>query len=322
MINLILNNKFIKNKKLVITLTVIIGFILVLAFLQMNVTKVSAQIVPVTVSTKNLTFGTVFPGEEIQGNFIVTYVDEGIGLAYSLIQKPKLLPIGHPEYPDGGDPQNPGYYRDLCPFLTKISTEGEGDIESQAFVGPKLTDPSDTWTIYFKVPAIFGHVSQDHTGGVVSENGEYGCDISVDIKEQFLVDTVIVPSDGNVVNSNIILENGNEYLIEANGTYSYWPSCGVDGGCIADAKYSLRPEGNFNPGPGAQWINGDDLGSPWENYLEILINNLSVSWGAYNSSHIYSINYTGMGSIINFKITDNSYSDNSGSITIKIYQLP
>jgi len=320
--NLLLNNKLIKDKKLLITLAVVLGFILVLVTLQMNITKVSAQIVPVTVSTKNLAFGTVFPGEEIQGNFIVTYVEEGPGIAYKLIQKPKPLPSEHPEYPDGGDPQNPGYYRNLCPFLTKISNEEEGDTEGQAFVGPALIDPSDTWIIYFKVPAIFGHVAQDHTGGVVSENGEYGCDIGIDLIEQFLIDTIIILSDGSVVNSNITLEDGSQYLLEASGTYFYWPSCSVGGGCIADAKYSLRPEGSFNPGPGPKWISGDDLPSPWTNYLEVLVNDTPVAWGIYNSSHIYSINYTGIGSTISFKILDDYYSDNSGSITVKIYQLP
>jgi len=319
--NLLLNNKFIKDKKLLITLAVMFSFILVLITLQMNITKVSAQIVPVTVSTKNLTFDTVFPGEELQGNFIVTYVDEGDGIAYKLIQKPKPLSPEHPEYPNGGDPQNPGYYRNLCPFLTKVSNEGEGDTEGQAFVGPASTDSSDTWIIYFKVPAIFGHVAQDHTGGVVSENGEYGCDISIDITEPFLIDTITVPSNGSVVNSSVILENGKQYLLKASGTYEYWPAQLPSAG-IADAKYSLRPEGSFNPGPGPQWINGDDLPSPWTNYLEVLVNNAPLAWGIYNSSHVYSVNYTGTGNTINFKILDDYYGDNSGSLTVQIYEMP
>lgn len=194
----LLSNTFINQKKLLITLGVIVSLILVLVIIDANITKVSAQIIPVTVSTENLTFGTVFPGEELQGNFIVTYVDEGGGIAYKLIQKPKPLPAEHPEYPDGGDPQNPGYYRNLCPFLTKVSNEGEGDTENQAFVGPTSTDPSDNWIIYFKVPATFGHVGQDHTGGVVSESGEYGCDISIDIDIEDICD----PNQELVINGS------------------------------------------------------------------------------------------------------------------------
>ena len=76
----------------------------------------------------------------------------------------------------------PGYYRNLCPFLEKVSVETEGDTEDSAFVG--LSDTSDTWIIYFRVPAIFRNVGQAHIGGVVDSNGEYGCDVSVDILEE------------------------------------------------------------------------------------------------------------------------------------------
>lgn len=177
----LLNNNFIKQRKLLITLTVIVGFILVLVTLQMNITKVSAQIVPILVHEEHLDFGTVFPGEELQGDFTVYYVEEyeQEGITYRIIKKRKPLPEGHPELPNGGDPEMPGFYRNLCSFLTPVNIEGEGDTISSAFVGSD--DLSDVWTIHFKVPAIIGHISQDHIGGVVTSNGEYGCDISIDV---------------------------------------------------------------------------------------------------------------------------------------------
>ena len=85
--------------------------LLALFLLQGPIFKVSAQIVPVTVGMENLSFGTVFPGEELEGNFIVTYADTGDGIGYRIIQKRKPLPPEHPEYPNGGDPEMPGYYR-------------------------------------------------------------------------------------------------------------------------------------------------------------------------------------------------------------------
>ena len=190
---------FQEKKKLLIFLIFFISLTVVASYLMINSQKVSAQIIPVTVSTNNLSFGTVFPGEELEGNFIVTYVeDEGSGIAYRLIQKRKPLPEEHPEYPSGGDPEMPGYYRNLCPHLEKVSLEGEDDVPSSAFVGPTSTDPSDSWTIYFKVPAIFGQVGQDHTGGVVSENGEYGCDISIDID----IENICDPAEELVINGS------------------------------------------------------------------------------------------------------------------------
>ncbi|HEB46583.1 MAG TPA: hypothetical protein ENI19_02630 [Candidatus Nealsonbacteria bacterium] len=181
--NLLLSNILKKPGRTIILLTIVVGFILVLASLVADTTKVSAQILPILVQEENLDFGTVFPGEEHQGNFTIYFVEEyeEDGINYRIIQKRKPLPPEHPEYPNGGDPAMPGFYRNLCPFLTKVSIEGEGDTENQAFVGNN--DLSDVWIIYFEVPAIVGHVAQDHIGGVIASNGEYGCDVSIDILE-------------------------------------------------------------------------------------------------------------------------------------------
>lgn len=174
----------IKNRIKYINLVVLVSLLFLFVNLQKNVTQVEAQILPVDVSVHHLDFGTVFPGESLEGEFQVMYAEESGGVFYQIIQKRKPLGEDHPEYPNGGDPDMPGYYRDLCPFMEKVSLEGEGDFEgprNQAYVG--TDDLSDTWTIYFKVPAIFGNVAQDHEGSVVSENGEYGCDISIEVVE-------------------------------------------------------------------------------------------------------------------------------------------
>ncbi len=164
-----------RPKKLAIILTITAVSIMV-AYLMINSNQVTAQILPVTVNVNHLSFGNVFPGEKLQGEFIVAYVEEqGSGLTYRIIQKPKPCPQENPNCGPGG------YYKNLCPYLEKVSNENEGDSETQATIGPVQTDRSDTWTIYFKVPAIFGNVGQDHTGGVVNESGDYGCDIAIDI---------------------------------------------------------------------------------------------------------------------------------------------
>lgn len=175
---------FKKPKTIIILIGLGVTLSLAVVSLQVNLTAVSAQIIPVLVSVNNLDFGTVFPGEEQEGDFVVNISPqyEGDGVTYQIIQKRKPLPPEHPEYPDGGDPEMSGYYRNLCPYLTKVSNEGEGDIETSASVNPD-SDISDAWIIYFKVPAIVGNVGQDHIGGVVTENGEYGCDVSIDIIE-------------------------------------------------------------------------------------------------------------------------------------------
>lgn len=136
---------------------------------------------------------------------------------------------------------------------------------------------------------------------------------------QKYLETVIVPSDGSTVWSVNVLQSGVKYLLEASGTYTYWPAQLPDAG-TADAKYSLRPEGSYNPGPGPQWISGDDLPSPWTNYLEVLVDSSAVSWGLFNLDHIYKILLEGTNSQVGFKILDSYYGDNSGSLQVDIYK--
>jgi len=178
----LLQNKIFKEpKKIAILLVIILGLILV--GIKLFSTKVTAQIVPIVVNERELAFGTVFPGENLEGKFIVSFVTdyEEAGITYKIIFMRKELPEG---YPGTDDPDKPGYYRDLCPFLTPVNVDpNETDTPDQASVGDD--DLSDNWTIYFKVPAIVGNVAQDHVGGVVTTDGDYGCDISIDIPEAF-----------------------------------------------------------------------------------------------------------------------------------------
>lgn len=180
-----LNNIF--KEKVKSTLFTILGLVLVvIVTIWFSSNRVSADVWPISVAVDHIDFGTVFPGETLQENFEILYLDE-IPLNYRIVQKIKPLP---------GVPVPPGYefisdycqdnpddltkcYRNLCPFLEKVSVEAEGDTEDAASMD--WDDNSDIWTIYFQVPAIFGNVSQDHIGGVITEGGEYGCDVSIEI---------------------------------------------------------------------------------------------------------------------------------------------
>ena len=195
-----LNNIFKeKVKSILLTLVGLVLVVIVTVWFSSN--RVSANVWPISVSVSHIDFGTAFPGETLQENFTVNYLDKVDGITYRIVQKPKPRTVEDPHevifpsnFPGGieawdyclnhdDDPEYLTYcYRNLCPFLIKDSIEQEGDTENLASVG--ATDTSDVWTIYFQVPAIFGHVSQDHIGEVVSSNGEYGCDVSIEIIEQ------------------------------------------------------------------------------------------------------------------------------------------
>jgi len=143
--------------------------------------------------------------------------------------------------------------------------------------------------------------------------------------QEVLIDTVTVYPNGTFYYSSASLEAGENYRIEVNGTisgtYTYWPA-ELPAAGIADAKYSLRPEGSFNLGPGPQWISGDDLPTPWTHYLELLVNGSSQAWGDFTETHTYSMEYVSTGSSVHFNILDSGYGDNSGFLTVDIYCMP
>ncbi len=196
-----LSDIFKKEKVKSILLTVVGLFLVVIVTIWFSSNRVSADVWPIMVSVNYIDFGTVFPGETLQENFEVTYLDNVGEVNYRIVQQPKPRTVENPHdvifpsnFSEGieawdyclnhdDDPEYLTYcYRNLCPFLEKVSIETEGDTENLASVG--VADTSDIWVINFKVPAIFGHVSQDHIGEVVSSNGEYGCDVSIEILEE------------------------------------------------------------------------------------------------------------------------------------------
>ncbi|HIH97277.1 MAG TPA: hypothetical protein HA348_07395 [Thermoplasmata archaeon] len=132
--------------------------------------------------------------------------------------------------------------------------------------------------------------------------------------EEIFIETVIVSPDGEDDCSVAILGIGKKYRLDASGTYRF-ANWGVAG--IADAKYSLR-----SSVPGSPWTSGDDLPTPWENYLELWVNGSSQAWEDFNPAHTYSMEYDGDESPVCFSIIDSAYGDNSGSLTVDIYWIP
>lgn len=132
-----------------------------------------------------------------------------------------------------------------------------------------------------------------------------------------LLETVIVPGDvdQSSVQSTNVLVSGRSYMFKANGTYTYWPSM-TNGPGVADAEWALRPDG--------LWYN--DLG-PGGIALDILVDGSNVDWGTYASDNVYNYLYAGTGTEVSFSIWDSCdgvtpgcYGDNSGSLTVEIYE--
>ncbi|MEM5774664.1 MAG: hypothetical protein AAGU05_06640, partial [Anaerolineaceae bacterium] len=143
----------------------------------------------------------------------------------------------------------------------------------------------------------------------------------VDVKE--LIDTIIVPSNGVTVTSTAVLVSGVSYELEASGTYKFvnWATATIPDLGYADARFSYRIPSSYNSTGSPAWIDGANLIPGYPNYLQIWVNGNSFTWGTgYSETHTYVSNFTGQGSTVSFKIVDNAYGDNVGSLTVKIYR--
>lgn len=145
---------------------------------------------PIKVDLSEMKFGDVYPGQEASKTFTVEYDGNSGSGEYSItkIHKAKhgvTVPAGYKGSVSSycqtaaGMVDETRCYRYLCPFITVTSSEGEGDTMNKASV--TKTDAVDTWTVYLKTPALYGKVTQDYSGDLVSESGEYGCDLSFDV---------------------------------------------------------------------------------------------------------------------------------------------
>jgi len=134
-----------------------------------------------------------------------------------------------------------------------------------------------------------------------------------------LQETISVPVDGSSVTSSTLLDKGITYRIRASGTFrAGGPAPGFDG--LADAEYA-----NFISPPSS--LQNNCGGSPSDVDLGIGINdtvddnNKFPSWGAYDPSHVYTIDFVGQGMSISLKYHDCNYWDNVGSLVVEIFRL-
>lgn len=290
--------------------------------LQSQILKVKADVQVLLVSNTALPFGTTFPGEQLSKTYTVQLDTSAQNAEYET----QLLPVEEQE--------------NLCPFLKVESTdEGEPDTLGSSTLA-KSDDAVDSWLVTLTVPAIEGHVAQDHDGGVVVSAGDYACHISIttetgsaikgmkfsdlnnngakDESEPGLEDWTIflgnkvdefnVNAQGTVSTSTV-LSSGKTYWIKATGI------AGAGDNITFDAKYSVRV-------PNTVWT---DSVQNYESYgptlLDLQIDGSSPDWGAFSTIHTYWLTVIGTGAPLLFQIYDIYYPNNTGSLNIKIYEV-
>ncbi|MFA7169445.1 MAG: DUF4215 domain-containing protein [Candidatus Paceibacterota bacterium] len=142
---------------------------------------------PILVNLSHMEFGDASVGEKLEKTFTVSYAGKGDG-EYLIQEKYKPKPgatVPSEFHGTISDYCQINYndfdrcYRDLCPFIEEVSREGENDTVTKSFVG--ADDTSDVWAVILNTPLI-GEINQESGGGLVSTGGEYGCDLSFQVK--------------------------------------------------------------------------------------------------------------------------------------------
>ncbi len=131
-----------------------------------------------------------------------------------------------------------------------------------------------------------------------------------------LADEVTVNPDGNDYDSDSLVAG--DYVVLANGEYVYRGTAGAEN---SDAAYSERdPSDGVYGGPFVPWVRENDFPMPNTGWLGIIMNDSFTDWGnIFNPAHQYAVGTTTSG-VQSFKILDDQYGDNSGSIEMDIYE--
>ncbi|HLL89688.1 MAG TPA: DUF1735 domain-containing protein, partial [Tepidisphaeraceae bacterium] len=126
-----------------------------------------------------------------------------------------------------------------------------------------------------------------------------------------LVETLLVPSDGQTVSTAAVLASGTQYWLRAIG-YVYIG--GQYGDRAADADWIRWPDPTYTTDVHPT---GDDLG--------VRVVGSSLKWGPYSAEHVYTQTYAGTGSPLGafFKDLPDSYADNlPGHIAVQVWRQP
>lgn len=131
------------------------------------------------------------------------------------------------------------------------------------------------------------------------------------------VGSVAVQPDGNDYSlPNVPAGN---YILTASGAYIYRP--GDATASTSDAAYSLRlPSDGVYGGSYAPWVRENDFPMPNTGWLGVMFNNALTDWGSvFHPDHVYALGTTlASTQDMHFKILDDQYGDNSGSLNVDV----
>lgn len=149
-------------------------------------------------------------------------------------------------------------------------------------------------------------------GGIEFPGANWATYVKYEIqKEWVLKETLTISAKGTKNTSLNSLQEGEKYLFRTSGTCN-WRVPLSAGGYLGDAEYWLRHDA-YREG----WTK---MGA-WSLVMFDGTNKVDVDWGNFSEDHIYEKEYlSGATAPVTFFFGDDVYSDNSGFLTVEIYQ--
>lgn len=267
---------------------VLIGVVLVaggvaaVSAFEAHVINVTAHIEnALSVLTKEIDFGTVFPQEYLEKPFIVFLSDSFMAadrvddVSYTIKQKPKckaIEPGTEPVYKpvDYTTDLCPAGYKEmlsLCPFLSKTDADPDDNNDigvPSYFDGKFLTchepsqdnatgklskikqDTSDGWIVDLKVPPVKGTVGQDWPANcptISADSQDWGCDLWIEVTG-ISEKPVLTEKELACINSGGSIETSTCCLAASD----FPNACSIGAcGCAPEASHEVK---TCNCGPG------------------------------------------------------------------------
>ncbi len=168
--------------------------------------------------------------------------------------------------------------------------DGHGGTDDQTFVVSVVDGVPNRPPVFTSTPVVDGYVAP-----------------------ATLLETKTVPTDGSTVSTTTTLQSGKWYMFKATGTFHI----GSPGDGLADAEY-----GNFS-NPPSSLIDLTDTGVDFGIGINDTTNDSDKApfWGGYSPTHTYYAYVQGTGATATLKYHDNNYPDNTGSLTVQVYEV-
>jgi len=213
----------------------------------------------------------------------------------------------HRDGPDGQEWKTiKNYSLDVNPGSNELSFRALNYFRTGTYTG----NPAG---LIFKAIICYDYIDQEESAWGDGEDfpgKNWATYFEYDVQGWEELEPIIVPAIGTKMTSINSLVKDHLYKFEASGTCNWRVSLHPNG-YLGDAEYWLRKDVH-----GVGWTHmGIWSLAMWDGAP------VEVEWGTYNGAHEYTFEYTpSADGKVTFFFYDDAYSDNSGSLTVTIYE--